>query len=121
MEKTTFDLDKKEAALIFHQDLSVELVLPKMDDSEEVHFDENQNIFVAMAIASLTDHPAMRQLVGAKLGQMMGMAEEGCGGGCGGCKTPPEVGDESGCGHDHTGCCETKDEKCCEEDPGDGS
>ena len=101
MEKTTFDLDAHEAALIFKKDFSIELVIPKMDDNEEVDFNENQNIFVAMAMAALADHPLQRQLVGAKLDEMLGMTKdegegcspEGCAGGCCGSAPPTTDGD----------------------------
>ena len=46
MDDTTFDLKADSAAIIFHSDMSTELILPKMDDEETVDFDTNQNIFI---------------------------------------------------------------------------
>lgn len=105
MDKTNFDLEATSAAILFHQDMSTELILPKMGDEEQVDFEANQNLFIAMAIVSLLDDAGFREYVGTKLNTMFETAEAlnedvvecsptSCAGGC--------------CGKE-------------EEDPGDGS
>jgi hypothetical protein len=111
MESTTFDLGPNEAALIFKQDMSIEMVLPKLEDDEEVNFDDNQNIFVAMAIGSLTDNPNFRQLVGGKLNEILGMAGGCSGSGCSGCNSKPKDHDCDGTGPKDGSCCGEKDEE----------
>ena len=103
MEKTNFDLDATSAAILFHKDLSTELILPKLDDEEVVDFEENQNLFIAMAVASLMDDDGFRNYVAMKLNTMMETADA-------------LREDEIQCG----GCsCSTDKPSCC--DPGDGS
>ena len=71
MEKTTFDLNATSAAIIINQDMSMEIILPKLDDGEKVDLVENQNIFIAMAIASLADSEEFRKLVSARVDTML--------------------------------------------------
>jgi len=71
MDKTTFDLEATSAAILFHQDMSTELVLPKMADSEQVDFEAHQNLFIAMATASLFDDAQFRAFVQARLETML--------------------------------------------------
>jgi hypothetical protein len=101
MESTNFDLEATSAAIIFNKDMSTELVLPKMSDEEVVDFEENQNLFIAMAIASLLDDAGFRNYVSMKLETMfetMDAIRENNKGGCsdcgGGC-CPTDTGDES--------------------------
>ena len=75
MDDTTFDLKADSAAIIFHSDMSTELILPKMDDEETVDFDTNQNIFISMAIVSLLDDEGFRKYVGTKLETMLETAD----------------------------------------------
>lgn len=92
MEKNTFDLGAGEAALIFKEDMSVDVILPKMDDTETVDMENNQNMFVAMAIAASTDNPMFRHVISNKLDEMLNPEDTGAGcGGCGGCG--PEIVD----------------------------
>lgn len=71
MDKTNFDLPADAAAIIFHQDMGTELIIPKMDDEETVTLDDHQNIFVAMAVASLLDDEGFRKYVAGKLETML--------------------------------------------------
>ena len=105
MESTEFNLDATSAALIFNQDMSTELVLPKIEDTETVDFEENQNLFIAMAIASLLDDQGFRNYVAAKLETMFETMDD------------IKSSAEGGC----SGCACTEDSKPCCEDPGDGS
>ncbi len=70
MEKTNFNLEADEAAIVFHKDMSTELILPKITDDETVDFEEYQNIFIAMAISASMSDPKFRELVGEKLNEM---------------------------------------------------
>ena len=90
MEKSNFELAADEAALIFKKDMSIEIVIPNMKDEETVDFEENQNMFVAMAIAASSDSPLFRQVIGEKLEEMLG--------GSGGVEDPHDGGvDCDGC------------------------
>jgi len=109
MDKTTFDLEDTSAAIIFHKDMSTELMLPKMSDEETVAFDDNQNIFIAMAIVSLLDDEGFRKYVGDKLEIMLETADA------------LREGDEDtvdvDCPSGGCACCDVVHEA----DPGDGS
>jgi len=98
MEESTFNLKATSAAIIINQDMSMEVILPKLEDGENVDLVENQNIFISMAIASLADSEDFRKLVSARVDTMLeaagAMAEDDknnppitpCDGGCsGGC------------------------------------
>ena len=93
MDKTTFDLDAEDCAIIFKKDMSSELVLPEIKEDETVDFNENQNVFVAMAISASLNDPAFREIVGKRLDEMFAQVEasteevppcdpSGCPGGC---------------------------------------
>ena len=75
MDKTTFDLEATSAAIIFNQDMGVELILPKMSEEDVVSIDDNQNIFVAMAIVTLADDPKFREFVSMRMKTMLDTAE----------------------------------------------
>ncbi len=75
MDKTTFDLEAEDCAIIFKKDMSSELVLPAISDDETVDFEENQNVFVAMAISASLNDPKFREIVGAKLDEMFAEVE----------------------------------------------
>ena len=94
MDKTSFDLDANDCAIIFKEDMTTELILPKISDDETVEFETNQNIFVAMAISASMNDDAFRELVSQKLDEMLSYVEP----------STEEVSscDPSGCG---TGCC----------------
>ena len=88
MESRTYELESTSASIIFNQDMTTELMLPKVSDDEVVDFEENQNIFVAIAIASLMDDPQFRTMVGERMNHILSQAdtESGCSGCCsGGC------------------------------------
>jgi hypothetical protein len=93
MEKTTFDLEANEAALIFKEDLSIEIVLPSVGDDEKVDVDKNQNIFVAIAIAASADNPMFRHVISNKMDEMLNGPQAGCGGCCGCDTKEPEEDD----------------------------
>lgn len=75
MDKTNFDLDADSAAIIFHKDMSTELILPKMEDNEDVSFDEHRNIFMAIAVAALLDDEDFRKLAQSKIETMFETAK----------------------------------------------
>jgi hypothetical protein len=112
MDKTTFDLEATDAAMIFHSDMGTELILPKMDDEETVEFDTHQNIFVAMAIVSLLDDDEFRTFVQNKLEVMLETADALKEGDEDTVDVEAEACPAGGCS-----CCSVTHE----EDPGDGS
>lgn len=115
MDDNKFDLSKTSAAIIFNQDMSVELMLPKMSDDETIDFDTNQNIFVAMAITSLVDDPDFRRFVGGKMQKMLETAD--------GMRKADEEAPMCSPNSCEGGCCGPKGGNEPDEgkDPGDGS
>lgn len=100
MKKTTFELDVKDCALILKSDMEVEIVLPKFSDEEVIDYENNQNVFVSMAIASLFDDEGFRNMVGERIDEMMNQFVEGecCGGECGpGCHCNSDDPSDVGC------------------------
>lgn len=100
MEKTNFELDGKDCALVLKSNMEIEIVLPKFTDDEVVDFDENQNVFVAMAIASLFNDDDFKEMVGERIDDMMSQFTEGscCSGNCGpGCHCDPDEPSDVGC------------------------
>ena len=75
MKETTFDLKAEDAAIIFKQDGGVELILPKIDDEETVDYENNQNIFIAMAVASAMDDVKFREFIVNKVELMFEAAD----------------------------------------------
>ncbi len=75
MDKTTFDLEAEDCAIIFKKDMSSELVLPNITDDETVDFGKNQNVFVAMAISASLNDPKFREIISKKLDEMFVQAE----------------------------------------------
>ena len=97
MDKNTFELGANDAAIIFKQDMSTEIMLPKMGDEETIDFDTHQNMFIAIAISGAMADDDFRKIIGAKLDTIFTAAKEegatcdvsddqdpGCGG-CQGC------------------------------------
>lgn len=93
MDKTTFDLEANDAALIFKEDMSIEIVLPKIDDDEKIDVEKNQNMFVAIAIAASADNPMFRHVISNKMDEMLNGPQAGCGG-CSGCGVHSEEPEE---------------------------
>ena len=91
MDKNTFELGDNDAAIIFKQDMSTEIMLPNMGDDETIDFDKHQNIFVAIAISGAMGDDDFRKVIGAKLDAMFTKVEE-------------EKVDEDGCDTDTPGC-----------------
>ena len=91
-----FELEDADAAIIIKPDMTTELVIPKMDDDAEIKFDENQNIFITLAIGACMGDDDFRKLIQVKLDSMFEniepvAADDSCdpdeeGPGCGGCK-----------------------------------
>ena len=107
MDKTTFDLEADAAAIIFHKNMSSEIVLPDISDEETVDVYENQNMFVAMAILSLLDDEGFRKYVGAKLDDMLKTADN----------LKEDAVDAEDCPAGGCACCDVVHDA----DPGDGS
>ncbi len=69
-EKKNFELDDGDAAVIIKADMTTELVVPKMDDEDEINFGENQNIFITLAIGACMGDDDFREIIQAKLNTM---------------------------------------------------
>lgn len=67
MNKTKFELEGNDCALILKSDMSMELVLPNFDDESKVDFDKNQNIFIAMAISASMSDEKFKEYIKTKL------------------------------------------------------
>jgi len=80
MDKETFELGLNDAAIIIKQDMSTEIVIPKMEDEDSITFEENQNVFVALAISAAMSDDNFRAVISAKLDEMFTKVEED--GGC---------------------------------------
>ena len=88
MDKNTFELGDNDAAIIFKQDMSTEIMLPDMGETETINFDEHQNMFVAIAISGAMGDDDFRTVIGSKLDAMFRKTEE----------------DGSSCDTDDSGC-----------------
>jgi hypothetical protein len=70
MDKQTFELGDNDCAIVIKQDMSVEMVLPKMADEDRIDGREHQNVYITMAItASMADKP-FKEVINAKLDEM---------------------------------------------------
>jgi hypothetical protein len=85
MDNKDFKLDADDAALIFKKDLSTEMYLPNFDSEEVVDFDENQNVYVAIAISLALNDEDFRSIIGNKINTILQASEVSSEGGCSGC------------------------------------
>jgi len=95
-----FELDDDDAAIVFKKDMSTELYIPHAgEDDAQVSFEEDQNIFVAIAIMAATNDKEFRELITRKMDEIFSKVdpaedEEGC---------PPSNCDSCcGCGPEET-------------------
>lgn len=93
MDKETIKIGMNDAAIIIKQDMSTEIIIPKMDDEDSINFEENQNIFITLAISAAMGDEDFRAIISAKLGTMFETLEpvepDDCdtdGPSCGGCQ-----------------------------------
>jgi hypothetical protein len=98
MPESTFKLDDRDAAIIIKHDMSTEVIIPKLDDAEHVTFEDNQNIFITLAISGAMSDDNFREVISAKLDEMFTKAEED---GVGGFDAPDDTPD-----------CDTDDPSC---------
>lgn len=75
MDKKKFELEDGDAAVIIKADMTTELVIPKMDDDDEINFGENQNIFITLAIGACMADDDFREIIQAKLNTMFETVE----------------------------------------------
>jgi len=73
--KKNFELDDGDAAVIIKADMTTELVIPKMDDDDEINFSENQNIFITLAIGACMGDQDFRKIIQVKLDTMFEKVE----------------------------------------------
>jgi hypothetical protein len=78
-------LGRTDAAIVFHEDMSFEMVLPKMSDDDTV--DSNSNTFFVIALALAMRRPEFMEMVDDQRAMMQRQMEEGCSpeDGCPGC------------------------------------
>jgi len=89
-----FKLENEDCALIIKKDMTTEVVIPKFRDNEDITWEENQNMFVVIAIAASMDNPEFTAIVTKKLDEIMSQAKsEDCGG-----EAAPSCGSCCGCG-----------------------
>ena len=96
MDKETFELGLNDAAIIIKQDMSTEIVIPKMEDEDSITFEENQNVFVTLAISAAMSDKNFRELISAKLDEMFTEADKA--GECDADQEDPSCGGCKGCG-----------------------
>jgi len=80
-------LHEKDAAIVFHDDMSFEMVLPKMGENDVV--DSNSNTFFVIALALAMRRPEFMEMIDEQRSMMQKQMEEECSpapeGGCSGC------------------------------------
>ena len=81
-DEKRYYLEKEDAAVVFHNDMSFEMVLPKMGDDDLV--DINSNTVFVIALALCMRKPEFMKIVDEQRGMIAKQMEEGCGG-CSGC------------------------------------
>jgi hypothetical protein len=74
-----YELAEEDAALVIKPDMTTELVIPKMDDDAAIKFEENQNVFICLAIGACMSDPDFRKIIQAKLSCMFETVEPGDG------------------------------------------
>jgi len=99
MPESTFKLDDRDAAIVIKHDMTTEVIIPKLDDAEHVTFEDNQNIFITLAISGAMSDQNFRDVISAKLDEMFTKAEEDGVGGSGG-ESESEDESESECDAD---------------------
>lgn len=84
-EDKRYYLDEKDAAIVFHEDMSFEMVLPKVGDEDMIS--SNSNTFFVIALALAMRKPEFMQIVDDQRAMMQRQMDEGCSAGptCGGC------------------------------------
>ncbi len=94
MDKETIEIGMNDAAIIIKQDMSTEIIIPKMEDEDNITFEENQNVFITLAISAAMSDDNFRALISAKLDEMFTKVEED-----GSCDTDsPDSPDSPDCG-----------------------
>lgn len=71
MSKQTFDLGDKDCALIIKQDMVTEMVLPIFEPDVLVSWEENQNMFLTIAIRAVMDQDDFRKIIADKIEEIM--------------------------------------------------
>jgi len=83
-DEKRYYLEKEDAAVVFHNDMSFEMVLPKMGDDDLV--DINSNTVFVIALALCMRKPEFMKIVDEQRGMIAKQMEEGCDAkGCDGC------------------------------------
>lgn len=90
-EDERYYLDEKDAAIVFHENGSFEMVLPKMSEDDVV--DSNSNTFFVIALATSLRSEKVMELIHEQHKLLIDMANEGCGG-CSGCHSDRPCGEE---------------------------
>jgi hypothetical protein len=104
MSEQTITLGEKDCAMIFKQDMSSELIIPKFADEEPITWEENQNMFLAIAISAAMSDADFRAVISKKIGEIMEKShpetaacdpgdgsDKDCSAGCCGCGPKKEI------------------------------
>jgi len=95
MNDRTFELEGKDCAIIIKENMSTEVIIPKLAEDQNVTWEDNQNMFITIAISASMGQADFREVITKKLDEIMAQAvpatrcgteETGCPGSCpGGC------------------------------------
>lgn len=67
MNVDEFKLDDTDTALVIKQDMTTEMYLPKLDDNDAVSTEDNQNVYITMAIMLAMNDDDFRALIQKKI------------------------------------------------------
>ena len=74
MEKSDFQLGDMDAAIIFKQDMTTELILPNMSSEDVIDQKENPNLFLVLAISASLQDEEFSKLIYENLNKQMSEA-----------------------------------------------
>lgn len=66
-----FKLGDDDAAIVFKDDMSVEMFLPNWADDINIDIEKHQNFYVTVAIMASLDDPAFRAVISKKIEAIM--------------------------------------------------
>ena len=70
MKKNTYELGPDDAAFIVRKDMTIEIVVPKMEEDETINYDDNENIFLVLAIAAAMEEESFQDVISDKLDEV---------------------------------------------------
>lgn len=70
MKTNTYELGPDDAAFIVRKDMTIEIVVPKMEEQETINYEDNQNIFLVLATAAAVEEDKFQGVISEKLDEM---------------------------------------------------